>query len=356
MKKALLTVNIITYNHVKYIEECIKSILAQKTNFKFIIRIFDDCSTDGTTEICEKYANKYPKKIQLYKADHNLGVKRGVYVNALRSYENIKTPYYMFIEGDDYRINKHGLQIQIDALEQHPECNFCASKTTNTTVYPYSYPALQEGVYSKSDIVSNPEIYFFTSLMSRVVRTTSIKIDKNHPNYYIVDIPQFFELINQENSKMYFIDDTFCYYRETGEGFVTGTTFWKRILHNAKELSNYNNYTNNIFDLTLQKILIEEIYWINQKALNKQYINTNNNLKINAPIPQTKRLQNKIKMIKHYLLPPLVIDIFNLPRDIIRKVKAKGKIRRYFLAPIVLDLLNIPRDIIRKIRKWKGNK
>ena len=90
MKKALLTVNIITYNHVKYIEECIKSILAQKTNFKFIIRIFDDCSTDGTTEICEKYANKYPKKIQLYKADHNLGVKRGVYVNALRSYENIK--------------------------------------------------------------------------------------------------------------------------------------------------------------------------------------------------------------------------------------------------------------------------
>lgn len=356
MNNTLLTVNIVTYNHVKYIEQCINSILSQKTNFGFIIRIFDDCSTDGTTEICQKYKEKYPNKIELYLSDINLGTSNGVFVNALRSYENIKTPYYMYIEGDDYRINKYGLQKQIDALEKHPECNFCASRTTNTSINPDYYPSLQEGVYSQNDIISNHEIYFFTSLMSRVVRTTSIKINKDHPNYFIVDIPQFFELINQKNANMYFIDDTFCYYRESGKGCVTGTPFWKRLLHNVTELSNYNNYSNNIFNLNLQKILIEEVCWLNKRDLNKNYINTNNNLGINDNIHPAKQIQNKLKTIKHYILPPLIIDIFNLPRDIIRKIKSKGKIRRYFLSPFIIDILNIPRDIIRKIRKYMGNK
>ena len=98
MKNRLLTVNVITFNQEKYISHCIDSLLSQKTDFDYIIRIFEDCSTDNTAAICKSYAEKYPDKIEFYPSSVNLGAER----NALRSYQDIRTKYYMFIEGDDY--------------------------------------------------------------------------------------------------------------------------------------------------------------------------------------------------------------------------------------------------------------
>ena len=80
MKNSLkLTVNVITYNHEKYIKDCLDSILMQKTDFNFIIRIFDDASTDKTQEICKLYKEKYPDKIELYFAEKNLGMQNKVF-------------------------------------------------------------------------------------------------------------------------------------------------------------------------------------------------------------------------------------------------------------------------------------
>lgn len=56
--KPFLSVCVVTYHQVKYISECLKSILNQKTNFQFEILIGDDASTDGTTEICKEFAKK----------------------------------------------------------------------------------------------------------------------------------------------------------------------------------------------------------------------------------------------------------------------------------------------------------
>ena len=42
------------YNHEKYIEQAIESILFQKTNFKYEIIIHDDASTDKTSNILSK--------------------------------------------------------------------------------------------------------------------------------------------------------------------------------------------------------------------------------------------------------------------------------------------------------------
>ena len=42
----LVSVIITCYNKEKYIEKAIKSVLDQKTTFKFEIIIVDDCSTD----------------------------------------------------------------------------------------------------------------------------------------------------------------------------------------------------------------------------------------------------------------------------------------------------------------------
>lgn len=41
----------ITYNHSKYIEDTLKGIAMQQTEFPFFFCVFDDASTDGEQEI-----------------------------------------------------------------------------------------------------------------------------------------------------------------------------------------------------------------------------------------------------------------------------------------------------------------
>lgn len=79
--KLLLTVNVITYNHEEFIEDCLNSILEQRTNFDYLVRIFDDASTDRTQDICRKFKKNFPKKIELHFANKNLGLINNVFVN-----------------------------------------------------------------------------------------------------------------------------------------------------------------------------------------------------------------------------------------------------------------------------------
>ena len=47
----ICTILLISYNHSKFIRKSIESILEQKTDYDFIIKIFEDASDDGTQEI-----------------------------------------------------------------------------------------------------------------------------------------------------------------------------------------------------------------------------------------------------------------------------------------------------------------
>ena len=62
-KNPMLSVCVQTYQHIDFIEACLEGILQQKTNFEFEILLGEDASSDGTREICKKYAKQYPEKI-----------------------------------------------------------------------------------------------------------------------------------------------------------------------------------------------------------------------------------------------------------------------------------------------------
>ncbi|HZL08623.1 MAG TPA: glycosyltransferase family A protein [Prolixibacteraceae bacterium] len=61
-------------NRVRTIEDAIKSVLAQKTNFKFNLIIADNFSTDGTSEIIQKYAAADDRLIHLIPDRTDLGI------------------------------------------------------------------------------------------------------------------------------------------------------------------------------------------------------------------------------------------------------------------------------------------
>lgn len=337
MNQKLLTVNIVTYNYSKYIEQCIESILSQKTNFDFIIRIFDDCSTDGTTEICQKYASNYPDKIYFFPVEKNIGAGE----NCLRAYQDIETKYYMYIEGDDCLCDNNKFQMQIDILEKYPNCSVCVHNTkminlgdtTFVTKEQQYLIGLTEGVYTFDAF---KEIRFDPHMSSRIARTNCI--DHKAGKVFLFDWNNIFLLL--EKGDMYYIDKIMSIYNQTGQGIYSGASLNKKFENCVREFYAYDKYTHSKNTKMLHYILVDFIHYLYQ----------NNSVDVND-LEKKEKNRLKLKRIKHYLLPPFLIDIFNLPRDIIRKIKSRGKIRRYFLSPLIIDLCNIPRDVIRKIRK-----
>ena len=121
----IVSISCITYNHARYIRQCLDGFLKQKTNFRFEILIHDDCSTDGTTEIIKEYEQKYPGIVRpLYeeKNQYSLGKPIGTQVWNL---PRAKGKYIAMCEGDDYWIDPYKLQKQVDFLESHPDYGMC---------------------------------------------------------------------------------------------------------------------------------------------------------------------------------------------------------------------------------------
>ncbi len=121
---SVVTVCIITYNHQKYVCECIESVLGQKTDFVFKIVVADDCSTDGTVEHLLRYQNRYPEKFSLILQKTNIGPAR----NWFQLITTPKTEFIAYLEGDDYWLDPFKLQKQLDFLRRNKDVNLVFTK------------------------------------------------------------------------------------------------------------------------------------------------------------------------------------------------------------------------------------
>jgi len=112
-----------TYNHASFIGQAIEGVMMQETDFSIKLFIGEDCSTDGTREICQHYKSRYPEKIELILREKNLGAN----ANSPEIYEKCFSygSYTAMCEGDDYWTDKTKLQKQIDFLEANPDFAIC---------------------------------------------------------------------------------------------------------------------------------------------------------------------------------------------------------------------------------------
>ena len=123
-----------TYNQKDYIEDALIGFIKQKTNFKYCAVVIDDCSTDGQQEIIKTYAEKFPDIIKPIFLTFNHFQKK---LNKEKYFEPWieKSEYIAHCEGDDYWIDDHKLQIQVDFMMNHPECSLtyhsCINKFEN---------------------------------------------------------------------------------------------------------------------------------------------------------------------------------------------------------------------------------
>ena len=121
----LVSVCVTTYNHAKYIAQALESILSQRTSFGVEIVVGDDCSSDDTVAICQRYAEQYPDRVRLLTTPRNMGMR----ANYRRTIEAARGEYIAICDGDDFWCDDEKLQLQVAELEKDRKVGLCYSRS-----------------------------------------------------------------------------------------------------------------------------------------------------------------------------------------------------------------------------------
>lgn len=103
-------------NREKTIAEAIRSVFSQQTNFKYNILVIDNHSTDDTTAIVKKMAQKHSQIIHIIPPRTDLGIG-GCWTHAIMSEHCGR--FAIQLDSDDLYISRHVLQRIVDTFHKH---------------------------------------------------------------------------------------------------------------------------------------------------------------------------------------------------------------------------------------------
>ena len=139
--KTIVSICCVTYNHEKYLAQCLEGFVIQKTNFKFEILVHEDASTDKTASILKEYELKYPNLFRCVYQTENQFLIQNTLTNIL--FPMAKGKYIALCEGDDHWTDPLKLQKQVDFLEENPSLVGCFHNSIcvdeNSTIIEQQY-------------------------------------------------------------------------------------------------------------------------------------------------------------------------------------------------------------------------
>lgn len=207
----MISVLICTYNQEKYIAQAIESVLMQKCDEAFEILVGDDCSTDNTGTIVDKYQKQYPDIVRVIRPEKNGGAS----LNMVRLIEKAKGEYLSICDGDDYWLSDDILQKQVDVFRSMPDVGMVCAKAKCYIQELGDYQGIL-GYAGAEDLmtmlqdnrdVAAPTIAFRTDLMRQCVQESNWYIEQNY--FYDSIMAYWFAY----NSKIKFIDEEIAAYR-----------------------------------------------------------------------------------------------------------------------------------------------
>jgi glycosyltransferase involved in cell wall biosynthesis len=306
-QKPLVSVCVMTYQHVNYIKDCLEGILIQQTDFPFEILLGEDESTDGTREICLEYAKKYPNKIRLFLHHRENNIKingnpTGRF-NLLYSFFKAKGKYIALCEGDDYWTDPLKLQKQAEFMDENEDCNLSYHNTRVTSAEESKddYIKQLKGTdsakkFSLIEYINGNGLNVWTVTM--MIRS---KIISEIPDWFYKtpfgDLP--LKLLCVYHGMIGYIPETMSVYREA----VPGS--WSEHHADINWISKHihdRNYIYNLFDEYTQYRYHSAI-----KKTNKRWIRGNI-----MRVQQDKNRSKQLKLIRKYFLSLISITKSNL--------------------------------------------
>jgi len=194
----LLSIVTITYNHESFIAKTIEGVLMQQVNFPIELIIAEDCSTDGTRAICQRYADEHPELIRLITSESNVGAVK----NERRAMLAAKGKYIAFCEGDDYWTDPCKLQKQVDFLESHPDYSVTFHRCKHYNVETHELvddncgPLFTDKNHLGIDITTSQFFKsWITQPLTMVYRVASFDLDVALQYNYYRDMHQIYHLL-----------------------------------------------------------------------------------------------------------------------------------------------------------------
>jgi len=171
------------YNSEKYLERCIKSMVNQKTKFKYEIIFINDGSTDGSEEILKKYRQMDNIKIINQKntgisgaRNKGLSIAEGKYIGFIDNEDYVSEEYiekllnraYLkdadMIKCGHFRVNKKGI-FAVKTYEEASVCGFIGEK-----INLYS-GLIWEGITKREmwDKVRFPAGFWYEDVITKII-------------------------------------------------------------------------------------------------------------------------------------------------------------------------------------------
>lgn len=260
----------ISYNHKPYIRLAIESVIMQKTKYPFKVHIFDDASSDGTSDIIREYAEHYPDLIIPFIAKEN----RGPQQNFWEAYKSVDTKYCAILECDDYWCDPRKLQMQIRAMEQNPDCSFCAHNTLyqnqndiyrkkeNNKIFVYNRNVRNTGKYDAEDFKPLYGAGWVNHSNSRLIRMSCVDLESlSDKEDFLYDNAQFFYLL--QRGKVFFIQKVMSVYVMNMSSTFTSQEVQQKIRGHFERMLHINESTNREFERLIYRHLASfTSYWL----------------------------------------------------------------------------------------------
>lgn len=251
----LLSVWVITFNHKLYIEGALQSILNQGINVPYEIVISDDCSTDGTTDLCKRYQFRYPNQIRLFLSDKN----RGYETNFFDTFSKCRGTYIAMLEGDDYWCENRQIEEQISYLENDNTIsgvcgNFYIKDEHNNTFLPF-YTELPWGkdVLPIEDLLKVWTIHINTLVFRKTMLDTSVLIQETK----CADIA--LAILLAEKAPIKYINKMYAVWRKHSSGFSNSLTKDIKTIYRHKKT--YLDFFNQLYDYKYDKVIRAQFQW-----------------------------------------------------------------------------------------------
>ena len=300
-----------TYNHGPYIKDALDGFAKQETKFPVVSVIIDDASTDGTVDVIRQYMDNSFEfdTAEAYKKDTVYGrvvyarhkdnkncyfavvfLKDNLYQCGKndQKYEYIRewtdnAEFMAFCEGDDYWTAPEKLQVQVEAMEQHPELDISAHTCKRVHVQDenlYEYRRLGDTimVVSPEKVIMGEGSYVITE--SLMMRQSLWRRKEEIPFWRMMDYDYTIQIAGALRGGLLFLPDCMANKRYGVPGSFTS----KHKVSNKKYKVDYNERKNMMLEqldaytdgkyhkIIYKRILLNNIRNYNTSKENRAYL------------------------------------------------------------------------------------
>lgn len=219
----------ITKDRAAILPRCLESVANQTlTDFEHLI--IDGMSSDDTAKVVEEYIEKNPRiKVKFLKAEprgisnaFNIGIK------------NATGRYVLFLNDDDYLIDKDSLKRADEVLRKHPEIRWLQGGVAVRFKLPWSNNESQMSFPNKYYLIDR--LFYIGASVAGVINHQNTFMDVDVFRVYgmfdeslktNMDTDLWFRLMG--NEKIFFVDTIFSVWSYTGKSESKQLGFWNRM-------------------------------------------------------------------------------------------------------------------------------